>query len=53
MEDLDAASLQDVRDFFATWYAPNNAVLTVVGDIDEAEIAAAVERHFGGIAANS
>ena len=53
MEDLDAASLQDVRDFFATWYAPNNAVLTVVGDIDDAEIAAAVERHFGGIAANS
>ena len=52
MEDLDAASLEDVRNFFATWYAPNNAVLTVVGDIDEAEIAAAVERHFGGIAAN-
>jgi predicted Zn-dependent peptidase len=35
MEDLDAASLEDVRDFFTTWYAPNNAVLTVVGDIDE------------------
>ena len=52
MEDLDAASLEDVRNFFATWYAPNNAVLTVVGDIDEGEIAAAVERLFGGIAAN-
>jgi predicted Zn-dependent peptidase len=52
MEDLDAASLEDVRNFFATWYAPNNAVLTVVGDIDETEIAAAVERLFGGIAAN-
>jgi len=52
MEDLDAASLQDVRDFFATWYAPNNAVLTVVGDIDEAQIVAAVERHFGVIPAN-
>ena len=52
MEDLDAASLEDVRNFFATWYAPNNAVLTVVGDIDEAEIVAAVERHFGGIAEN-
>ena len=36
MEDLDAASLQDVRDFFAAWYAPNNAVLTVVGDIAQA-----------------
>ena len=52
MEDLDAASLEDVRNFFATWYAPNNAVLTVVGDIDEGEIAAAVDRLFGGIAAN-
>jgi len=52
MEDLDAASLQDVREFFATWYAPNNAVLTVVGDIDEAEIVAAVERHFGAIPPN-
>jgi len=52
MEDLDAASLEDVRNFFATWYAPNNAVLTVVGDIDESEIVAAVERLFGGIAAN-
>ena len=52
MEDLDAASLQDVRDFFSTWYAPNNAVLTVVGDIDEAQIVAAVERHFGEISAN-
>jgi zinc protease len=52
MEDLDAASLQDVRDFFATWYAPNNAVLTVVGDIDEAQVVSAVDRHFGGIPAN-
>jgi len=52
MEDLDAASLQDVRSFFTTWYAPNNAVLTVVGDIDEEEIIAAVERHFGAIPAN-
>ncbi|RLT24786.1 MAG: insulinase family protein [Chloroflexi bacterium] len=52
MDDLDAASLQDVRDFFSTWYAPNNAVLTVVGDIDEAVVRGAVERWFGPIAAN-
>jgi len=52
MEDLDAASLEDVREFFRTWYAPNNAVLTVVGDIDGDEIIAAVERHFGTIPAN-
>ena len=52
MDDLDAASLHDVREFFSTWYAPNNAVLTVVGDIDEAEVRSAVERWFGPIAAN-
>lgn len=49
MEDLDAAQLEDVRDFFRTWYAPNNCVLTIVGDIDEAAVSAAVERHFGHI----
>src|SRR5215212_1653339 len=32
MEDLDAASIEDVSDFFRTYYAPNNAVLSVVGD---------------------
>ena len=51
MEDLDAASLEDVRNFFSTWYAPNNAVLTIVGDIDEAEIYASVQKYFGGIPA--
>ena len=34
MEDLDAASLEDVREFFASHYAPNNAVLTIAGDFD-------------------
>jgi zinc protease len=34
MEDLSAASLDDVREFFATYYAPNNAVLTVAGDFE-------------------
>ena len=34
MEDLDAASLDDVKAFFRTYYAPNNAVLTIVGDVD-------------------
>src|SRR2546422_7432992 len=36
MEDLDAASVEDVSDFFRTYYAPNNAVLSVVGDADPA-----------------
>jgi predicted Zn-dependent peptidase len=53
MEDLDAAKLEDVREFFRTWYAPDNCVVTVVGDIDEAEIVAAVERHFGPIPART
>lgn len=49
MEDLSAASLDDVAEFFRTWYAPDNAVLTVAGDFDEAEALTLVERHFGWI----
>ena len=52
MEDLDAASIEDVSTFFRTYYAPNNAVLTVVGDVDPDAIRAWVERYFGGIPAN-
>jgi predicted Zn-dependent peptidase len=52
MEDLDAASLEDVQAFFRTYYAPNNAVLSVVGDCDEGQVRAWAERYFGGIAAN-
>ncbi len=52
MEDLGAASLDDVRTFFATWYAPNNAVLTIAGDFEPSAALAMIERHFGGIPAN-
>jgi predicted Zn-dependent peptidase len=52
MEDLDAASLEDVQQFFRTYYAPNNAVLSVVGDADAAQVREWVERYFGGIPAN-
>jgi zinc protease len=52
MEDLNAASVDDVVTFFRTWYAPNNAVLTIVGDIDEEEAHAAAARFFGPIPAN-
>jgi predicted Zn-dependent peptidase len=52
MEDLDAASIDDVSAFFRTWYAPNNAVLTVVGDVDPDSIRRWTERYFGGIPAN-
>jgi predicted Zn-dependent peptidase len=51
MEDLDAASLEDVSAFFRTYYAPNNAVLTIAGDVDPAVARAAVERYFGQIPA--
>lgn len=52
MEDLDAASLEDVGAFFATYYAPNNAVLSVVGDCDRAQVRAWADRYFGPIPAN-
>ena len=49
MADLDAASLDDVADFFRTYYAPNNAVLTLCGDFDPAEARRLIERWFGPI----
>jgi predicted Zn-dependent peptidase len=52
MADLDAASVEDVSAFFRTYYAPNNAVLSVVGDVEPDEIRRWTERYFGGIPAN-
>ncbi|HXG92109.1 MAG TPA: pitrilysin family protein [Blastocatellia bacterium] len=49
MEDLDAATIEDVKSFFDTYYAPNNAVLTIVGDIDEARAEALVHKYFDSI----
>src|SRR3954451_18516360 len=49
MEDLTAASLGDVAQFFATFYAPDNAVLSIAGDFDPKEARRLVERHFGPI----
>ncbi|MGH7678856.1 MAG: M16 family metallopeptidase [Gemmatimonadaceae bacterium] len=49
MEDLDAASLDDVRSFFETFYRPENAVLTVTGDFEPAQARKWIEKHFGGI----
>ena len=48
---LDAATLNDVQQFFKTYYAPNNAVLVVTGDIDTAQTLAWVKKYFGGIPA--
>jgi len=49
MEDLNAASLQDVADFFRIYYAPNNAVLTLVGDFKTEEALAKVRKYFESI----
>jgi predicted Zn-dependent peptidase len=49
LADLEAATLDDVRTFFRTYYAPNNAVLAVIGDTTVAEVRALAEKHFGSI----
>src|SRR4051794_5753802 len=49
MDDLTAASLDDVAQFFSTYYTPDNAVLSVAGDFDAAEARAMVEKYFGEI----
>ena len=51
MEDLNAASLQDVQEWFKTYYGPSNAVVAVAGDIDAATARAKVEKYFGAIPA--
>jgi predicted Zn-dependent peptidase len=50
MEDLDAASLEDVRLFFQTFYSPENAVLTITGDFDPGQARRWAERYFAPIA---
>ncbi|MEO3753946.1 pitrilysin family protein [Streptomyces sp. B6B3] len=52
MADLDAASLEDAQEFFRTYYAPNNAVLSVVGDIDPEQTLGWIEKYFGTIPAH-
>jgi len=49
MEDLNAASLDDVHEWFETYYGPNNAVLVVAGDVDAAQVRERVEHYFGDI----
>ena len=51
MEDLDAASLEDVQDWFKTYYGPNNAVLALAGDIDLETAKEKVQKFFGDIPA--
>ncbi|HEU4617955.1 MAG TPA: pitrilysin family protein, partial [Gammaproteobacteria bacterium] len=51
MEDLNAASLEDVKAWFRGYYGPNNAVISLAGDIDAATAREKVERYFGDIPA--
>ncbi len=50
MEDLGAASLDDVRNFFTTWYRPDNCTLTLVGDFATDEAKRLIDEYFSGIA---
>jgi len=49
MKDLFNATIDDVKEFHAAWYVPNNATLVIAGDFDPAEIKRMVERYFGEI----
>lgn len=51
MQDLQAASLEDVRSFFQRYYAPANASVVIVGDFDPAQAKEWIERYFGGLPA--
>jgi len=49
LADLDAATLQDVKDFYKKWYVPNNVTVTISGDFDKAQAKDWVEKYFGEI----
>ena len=49
MADLNAASVDDVAAFFKTYYAPNNAVIAIVGDVNTKTTLAKIEKYFGAI----
>jgi predicted Zn-dependent peptidase len=49
MADLDAAGVEDVKEFFRIYYAPDNAVLTLVGDLDPQDTLEKVKKYFGAI----
>src|SRR4029079_13895243 len=49
LAEINAATIDDVRSFFKTYYAPNNAVLTIVRDLDDRDVKKMVEKHFASI----
>jgi zinc protease len=49
MNDLENMNVRDARTWYERWYAPNNAVVVVVGDVDRREVFALAERHYGAL----
>ena len=49
LDDLEAATLEDVKTFYRRWYVPNNVTLTLSGDFDETEAKVLIEKYFGEI----
>jgi len=49
MEDLDSIALEDLQNFYQTYYAPNNAVLVIAGDVRPDEVLSLAKKHFGEI----
>ncbi|MBD2721516.1 insulinase family protein [Hymenobacter sp. BT189] len=49
LEDLDRSNVDDLKNFFLRWYGPNNATLTVGGDVQAAQVVKLVEKYFGSI----
>jgi zinc protease len=47
MSDIENMRIEDARDFYAAWYAPNNAIVVVVGDVTPQEVFTLAEQHFG------
>ncbi|MEI7472326.1 MAG: pitrilysin family protein [Chitinophagaceae bacterium] len=52
MDDLSAASMDDVKEWFRTYYGPNNAVITIAGDVKAEEVLEKVKKYFGDIPAS-
>jgi zinc protease len=53
MNDLENMKVEDARAFYEQWYAPNNAILVIVGDVDAGEVFALSEKHFGPLKARN
>lgn len=53
MDDLQHMTAQDARDWYARWYAPNNATLVVAGDVKAGDVIAMAKRYFGAIPARA